>query len=100
PTDRGYRAHFGRMGFEDILTRLEARRDAGTPEDQLVDELPGDLLLKVGYFGRPEGAAAALQRLSQGLDEAMVRLITVCSGDLDACLVAVRACKPELWVTR
>jgi alkanesulfonate monooxygenase SsuD/methylene tetrahydromethanopterin reductase-like flavin-dependent oxidoreductase (luciferase family) len=97
PKDQGYRAHFGRMGFEDILTQLEARRDAGTPVAQLVDALPTELMLKVGYFGRAEGAAEALERLSRGLDEAMVRLITVRSGDLDACLASTRACKPELW---
>jgi alkanesulfonate monooxygenase SsuD/methylene tetrahydromethanopterin reductase-like flavin-dependent oxidoreductase (luciferase family) len=100
PKDQGYRAHFGRMGFEEVLTQLEARRDAGTPLAELVDAVPSELLLKVGYFGRPEGAAEALKRLSKGLDEAMVRLITVRSGDLDACLVSVRACQPAGWVTR
>src|ERR1700730_17310474 len=75
--DKGYRAHFGRMGFEAILTALEARRDAGTPMTELVDAVPSELLLRVGYFGHPSGAAAALRSLAQGLDEAMVRLITV-----------------------
>jgi hypothetical protein len=51
----------------------------------------------VGYFGRPSGAAAALARLSQGLDEAMVRLITVRPGDLDACLTTIRVCEPVGW---
>ena len=37
------------------------------------------------------------KRLSQGLDEAMVRLITVRTGDLDACLTSIRACKPSAW---
>lgn len=97
PRDQGYRAHFGRMGFEEILIQLEARRDAGTPLAELVDAVPTELLLKVGYFGHPDGAPDALKRLSQGLDEAMVRLITVRSGDLDACLASIRACKPELW---
>jgi hypothetical protein len=35
--------------------------------------------------------------LSAGLDEAMVRLITVRDGDLDACLEAARACQPSGW---
>jgi alkanesulfonate monooxygenase SsuD/methylene tetrahydromethanopterin reductase-like flavin-dependent oxidoreductase (luciferase family) len=94
PKDMGYRAHFGRMGFEDILTRLEARRDAGTPVAQLVDELPTELLLKVGYFGHPSGVAAAFRQLAVGLDEAMVRLITVRPGDLEACVTTIRACQP------
>jgi alkanesulfonate monooxygenase SsuD/methylene tetrahydromethanopterin reductase-like flavin-dependent oxidoreductase (luciferase family) len=100
PKDRGYRAHFGRMGFEEILTELESRRDAGSPLAELVDLVPTELLLRVGYFGRPAGAAAAFKRLAQGLDEAMVRLITVRSGDLDACLTAVRAFEPSGWVSR
>jgi alkanesulfonate monooxygenase SsuD/methylene tetrahydromethanopterin reductase-like flavin-dependent oxidoreductase (luciferase family) len=97
PTDRGYRAHFGRMGFEDILTQLETRRDAGASMAELVEALPAELLLRVGYYGHPSGAAEALRRLSQGLDEAMVRLITVRSGDLEACLTSVRACQPGGW---
>jgi alkanesulfonate monooxygenase SsuD/methylene tetrahydromethanopterin reductase-like flavin-dependent oxidoreductase (luciferase family) len=97
PKDLGYRAHFARMGFDDVLSDLEARRDAGSPIAQLVDSLPKDLLLKVGYFGPAAGAAEAMQRLSVGLDEAMVRLITVRPGDLEACLTAVRACRPETW---
>jgi alkanesulfonate monooxygenase SsuD/methylene tetrahydromethanopterin reductase-like flavin-dependent oxidoreductase (luciferase family) len=100
PKDRGYRAHFSRMGFEEILTELESRRDAGTPLQELVDLVPTELLLRVGYFGRPSGAAAAFKRLAHGLDEAMVRLITVRSGDLEACLTAVRAFEPSGWVTR
>jgi hypothetical protein len=80
-----------------LLTKLEARRDAGTPVDELVDSVPPELALRVGYFGKPAGAAAALQRLSTGLDEAMVRLITCRRGDLDACLTAIEACEPSSW---
>jgi alkanesulfonate monooxygenase SsuD/methylene tetrahydromethanopterin reductase-like flavin-dependent oxidoreductase (luciferase family) len=97
PTDKGYRAHFGRMGFEELLTDLEARRDAGAPLKDLLDLVPVALLERVGYFGAPAGAADALRRLSHGLDEAMVRLISVRSGDLDACLTAVQACQPSGW---
>jgi alkanesulfonate monooxygenase SsuD/methylene tetrahydromethanopterin reductase-like flavin-dependent oxidoreductase (luciferase family) len=99
PKNQGYRAHFGRMGFEDILTELEARRDAGTPLPELVDAVPAELLLRVGYFGHPSGAAAALKRLSPGLDEAMVRIITVHPADLEACMTTVRACQPAGWAT-
>jgi 5,10-methylenetetrahydromethanopterin reductase len=97
PKDTGYRAHFGRMGFEDVLTDLERRRDAGAQINDLVDLVSPELLLKVGYFGKPAGAAAGMRGLSAGLDEAMVRLITVRSGDLDACLTAIEACKPSAW---
>ena len=73
----GYRAHFGRMGFEEVLQKIEAKRDAGTPVEQLIDDVPPELALKVGYFGKPDGAVDAFRRLAKGLDEAMVRLITV-----------------------
>jgi alkanesulfonate monooxygenase SsuD/methylene tetrahydromethanopterin reductase-like flavin-dependent oxidoreductase (luciferase family) len=98
PKDKGYRAHFGRMGFEAILTELEARRDAGTPISELVDAVPVELMLRVGYFGPATGVRAALRSLSRGLDEAMVRLITVRPGDLEACLATVRATEPVGWV--
>jgi alkanesulfonate monooxygenase SsuD/methylene tetrahydromethanopterin reductase-like flavin-dependent oxidoreductase (luciferase family) len=97
PRDLGYRAHFARMGFDEVLTELEARRDAGGRFSELVDAVPGDLLLRVGYFGQPRGAAAALKRLSEGLDEAIVRLVTVRCGDLEACLSAIQACQPSAW---
>ncbi len=100
PKDQGYRAHFARMGFEQVLTELEARREAGTPLSELVDGVPKELLLRVGYFGHASGAAAALRSLSQGLDEAIVRLISVRPGDLEGCLLTVRACRPSGWVPR
>ncbi|MBV9546546.1 MAG: LLM class flavin-dependent oxidoreductase [Chloroflexi bacterium] len=100
PRNQGYRAHFGRMGFEELLTGLEERRDAGTPVEQLVDAVPSELALKVGYFGKPAGAAKALQHLSQGLDEAMVRLISPRRGDLDGCVKAIDACQPSGWRKR
>ena len=78
--DQGYRGHFGRMGFDETLTRLEARRDAGASESELIDELPTELMDRVGYFGRPEGAPEAFQRLARGLDTALLRMITTRPG--------------------
>jgi alkanesulfonate monooxygenase SsuD/methylene tetrahydromethanopterin reductase-like flavin-dependent oxidoreductase (luciferase family) len=97
PKTFGYRAHFARMGFDEVLSDLEARREAGTPVAELVDLVPKQLLRKVGYYGPASGAAEAMRRLSQGLDEAIVRLINVRAGDLQACLSAVCACRPERW---
>ncbi|MBV9896869.1 MAG: LLM class flavin-dependent oxidoreductase [Chloroflexi bacterium] len=97
PKDSGYRAHFGRMGFEEVLTDLERRRDQGAKVSELVDLVPPELLRRVGYFGRADGAAEALRVLAADLDEAMVRLITVRSGDLDACVAAITACQPSGW---
>jgi alkanesulfonate monooxygenase SsuD/methylene tetrahydromethanopterin reductase-like flavin-dependent oxidoreductase (luciferase family) len=73
---QGYRAHFGRMGFEEALTELEARRAAGAPESELLDAIPDELLRKVGYYGPPAGAASAFRSRAEGLDEAIVRVIT------------------------
>jgi alkanesulfonate monooxygenase SsuD/methylene tetrahydromethanopterin reductase-like flavin-dependent oxidoreductase (luciferase family) len=100
PKDSGYRAHFGRMGFEEVLSDLEQRRDAGAKISELVDLVPTELLLKVGYFGKPAGAAKAMRTLAADLEEAMVRLISVRPGDLDGCVSAIRACQPSGWAKR
>ncbi|GAC1317957.1 MAG: hypothetical protein NVSMB2_12310 [Chloroflexota bacterium] len=97
PKNFGYRGHFARMGFDEVLTALEARRDAGEPMTALVQDVPTDLLATVGYFGRADGVREALHRLAQGLDEAMVRILTVREGDLDACVRTVRALEPSGW---
>jgi alkanesulfonate monooxygenase SsuD/methylene tetrahydromethanopterin reductase-like flavin-dependent oxidoreductase (luciferase family) len=97
PKDSGYRGHFARMGFDPVLNQLEAKRDAGVAARDLVDEVPAELMRTVGYFGKPEGAAEAFKALAAGLDEAMVRLITVRSGDLEACQRAIRALEPSTW---
>ena len=65
PKDRGYRAHFARMGFDEALSDLERRLESGTPMAQLIDRMPSELALKVGYFGNAAGAAEALRRLSR-----------------------------------
>lgn len=100
PKDSGYRAHFARMGFDEVLNDLERRRDEGAKVADLVDLVPHDLLRKVGYFGRPEGAAEAMRELAADLEEAMVRLISVRSGDLEACVTAIEACQPSGWAKR
>ncbi len=90
---RGYRAHFERMGFADALTALEGMREGGAPAADLVEALPADLLLKVGYFGRAEGARAAFLALAEGLDTAMVRVVAARPG-VEATLAVMRACAP------
>jgi alkanesulfonate monooxygenase SsuD/methylene tetrahydromethanopterin reductase-like flavin-dependent oxidoreductase (luciferase family) len=100
PKEGGYRGHFARMGFDDVLNDLERRRDAGASVKDLVDLVPPELLLKVGYFGKPAGAAEAMRVLAADLEEAMVRLISVRPGDLDGCAAAIRACEPKGWARR
>ncbi|HEX2037401.1 MAG TPA: LLM class flavin-dependent oxidoreductase [Chloroflexota bacterium] len=89
----GYRAHFTRMGFDAILSELEARRDAGASQDEVAEACPAELLSAVGYFGPAAGARAALRRLSAGLDEAVVRVVPARPG-VEAVLATLRACRP------
>lgn len=92
--EMGYRAHFTRMGFDDALSDLETRRDRGTPMDELIERFPRELLLKIGYFGRAAGAAAAFKRLAQGLDLAIVRVVPAKPG-MEAIRAVMQACQPE-----
>jgi len=93
--DQGYRGHFGRMGFDDVLTRLESMRDAGASMSQLIDELPVELMQTVGYFGPPDGAPEAFRRLARGLDSALLRMITTAPGP-DKVALALESVKPVL----
>lgn len=95
PKDRGYRAHFGRMGFDDALSELEARRENGASTEEIVEAFPRELLRLVGYFGPSAGAAAAFRRLAEGLDIAIVRVVPVRAG-VEAVEAVMRACRPEL----
>jgi hypothetical protein len=96
-TDRakGYRAHFARMGFDEALTDLEARRAAGVSEDELARIFPGELLRLVGYWGKPEGAREAFLRLAEGLDIAVVRPVPARRNDAAAIRLAMKACAPR-----
>ena len=96
--EHGYRAHFARMGFGETLDELEARRDRGATEEELIDAAPDELLRKVGYYGPPEGAAPAFRALAEGLDTAIVRVIIARPG-ADAVRLAMRALRPELVLT-
>jgi len=93
---KGYRAHFARMGFDEALTDLESRRDSGASEDELARIFPDELLRRVGYWGKPEGAREAFLRLAEGLDIAVVRLVPARRNDLPAARLAFRACAPRL----
>jgi 5,10-methylenetetrahydromethanopterin reductase len=80
PKTAGYRGMFGQMGFDAVLTELEGRRDRGAALPELVDAAPDELLRSVGYYGPAAGAASAYARFSAGLDETVVRIITVRPG--------------------
>jgi 5,10-methylenetetrahydromethanopterin reductase len=90
----GYRGHFARMGFDEQLTELEARRDRGAPESELIDAFPVELAKLVGYFGPASGAAAAFRRLAEGLDTAIVRVVAARSGP-ESITTVMEACHPS-----
>jgi alkanesulfonate monooxygenase SsuD/methylene tetrahydromethanopterin reductase-like flavin-dependent oxidoreductase (luciferase family) len=94
--EQGYRAHFGRLGFDAALTELEERRDRGASEDELIDAFPRELLLSVGYFGKAAGAASAFRRLAEGLDTALVRVVPARPGK-EAVMQVIEACRPDRW---
>ena len=60
-----------------------------------MDAAPDEMLRAVGYYGPPGPAAAEFARLSAGLDEAVVRIITARPG-LDPVIEALAALTPEL----
>ncbi len=95
----GYRAHFARMGFDAALAELEARRDKGASPAELIEQMPRALLLKVGYYGAPAGAAAAFRRLAEGLDVAIVRVVAARPG-LESIRAVMQACRPELVLSK
>ena len=80
PPEAGYRGLFAQMGFDGALRELEDRRDRGAGLAELVDAAPDELFHAVGYFGPAAAAAAAFARLSAGLDETIVRIITARPG--------------------
>jgi alkanesulfonate monooxygenase SsuD/methylene tetrahydromethanopterin reductase-like flavin-dependent oxidoreductase (luciferase family) len=80
PQTAGYRGLFAQMGFGGQLSELEQRRDRGAGLRELVAAAPDEMLHAVGYFGPAATAPAAFRRLSAGLDEAIVRIITARPG--------------------
>ena len=95
PHRMGYRGLFAQMGFGAELSELEQRRDRGTAMPDLVAAAPDAMLRAVGYYGSAGPAPAALARLSDGLDEALVRIITARPG-LEPVIDAMTALTPAL----
>lgn len=88
-----YRGHFGRMGFQDLLADLEKRRADGARVSDLVDRVPDEFFNKIGYFGPAGPAAERFAALADGLDEAIVRVITARPG-LEPAVEAMEALTP------
>ena len=101
PKNAGYRALFAEMGFDAELTELEERQERGADLADLVAAAPDEMLRAVGYYGPAGPAPAALARLSRGLDETIVRVITARPGPepVVQAMTALRprADRPSLW---
>ena len=99
PTERerqlGYRAHFERMDYAAALAELDQMRQQGATADAVADAFPPELLRRVGYYGAPEGAAAAFRHLAEGLDVAIVRVVAARPG-MASVRAALHACRPGL----
>jgi len=95
PRRAGYRGLFAQMGFDAELTDLEQRRDRGAEIAELVAATPDEMLQAVGYYGPAALAPPAFARLSAGLEEAMVRIITARPG-LEPVVETMEALTPAL----
>ena len=95
PPGAGYRGLFAQMGFDAELSELERRRDGGAAMPELVAAASDEMLQAVGYYGPAAPAPAAVARLSAGLDEAIVRIITARPG-LEPVGAAMAALTPSL----
>jgi len=95
PQGAGYRGLFAQMGFDAELSELEHRRDRGAAMPELVAAASDEMLQAVGYFGPAAPAPAAFARLSTGLNEAIVRIITNRPG-LEQVGAAMAALTPAL----
>jgi alkanesulfonate monooxygenase SsuD/methylene tetrahydromethanopterin reductase-like flavin-dependent oxidoreductase (luciferase family) len=95
PQGAGYRGLFAQMGFDAELSELEHRRDQGAAMPELVTAASDEMLQAVGYYGPAAPAPAAFARLSAGLDEAIVRIVTARPG-VEPVGAAMAAMTPSL----
>jgi hypothetical protein len=83
------------MGFEEEVTHLERRREAGTSGDDLYDSVPENFLLSTGCYGRPGKVREQFERLAEAVDEPIVRVVLSRSGDPTAVRLALNECAPR-----
>ena len=81
-----YRRHFERMGLADELRRLE--RVDGDPSP--------DFTAAAGAAGRPGAVRAQVERLANGLDQPIVRVLVTHQGDAGSAERVLRECAPAL----
>jgi 5,10-methylenetetrahydromethanopterin reductase len=96
--DRGYRAQATRLGLGDLVEELAVRQDAGASLDSLASAIPADAIDTLAYAGPASGAAAAVARLAEGCDVAIIRCVST-GPARDAVAVTLDACRPTLVAT-
>lgn len=90
-----YRQAMTRMGLDEEISRLEAMRDTGSSEDEIVEAFPEPALRRLGAWGPAEEAVAQLQALAEGLDTTIVRVVAARKG-VESVRAVIRACAPNL----
>lgn len=90
----GYRTHFERMGFSEEIAFLTKRKVAGATDAELARDLPERMLTTFGYAGRGDGAREWFLRMAEGLDVAIVRILTPRPGDPRPVHAAMKAFAP------
>jgi 5,10-methylenetetrahydromethanopterin reductase len=80
-----YRRHFERMGVAADLQRATA----SGPEP------PSEVVAKVGAAGKPGGTRLEFERLAQGLDLPIVRILVTRRGDFESARRALEECRPR-----
>lgn len=91
----GYRAHFERMGFSEELLELDNMRKSGASNDEIAEAFPETILKSVGYYGNANDAAKEVAKLSKGLDNLIVRIVSSQPGNKDSALDVMKACDPN-----
>ncbi|MDO8506645.1 MAG: LLM class flavin-dependent oxidoreductase [Candidatus Limnocylindria bacterium] len=78
---RGYRAHFERMGFGRELATLEEMQAKGASQGALIGAMSDRFIDAFGYAGDGITARERVAELAQGLDVAIVRVLSARPGD-------------------
>ena len=91
---RGYRAHFERMGFGGELATLEEMQAKGASQDALIGAMSDRFIDAFGYAGDGGAARERFAELAQGLDVAIVRVLSARPGDLAPVHRAIAALAP------
>jgi hypothetical protein len=82
------------MGFTSELAALDEMRKKGASNDEVAEAFPENILRSVAYFGKAENAASEFARLSEGLDNAIVRVVSSKPGTVEGTLNVMNSCAP------